>query len=82
MLCCMRTTIELNDELLRAAKRRAAQERRTLRDIVEAALRTYLGKPGARRGYRLRWRPEHGRLQPGVHLEDRDALWDLMEGRR
>jgi hypothetical protein len=77
----MRTTIDLNDELLRAAKRRAAQERRTLREIVEAALRTYLGRSAPRRGYRLRWRPERGRLQPGVHLEDRDALWDLMEGR-
>jgi hypothetical protein len=78
----MRTTIELNDELLRAAKRRAAQEQRTLRDVVEAALRTYLGRSTRRGGYRLQWRPEHGRLQPGVRLEDRDALWDVMEGRR
>lgn len=82
MLCCMRTTIDLNDELLRAAKRRAAQERRPLREVVEAALRTYLGRAGGGRDYRLRWRPEHGRLLPGVNLEDRDALWDVMEGRR
>ena len=82
MLLCMRTTLHLNDELFRAAKRRAAEERRPLREVVEAALRTYLGKSRAKSGYRLRWRPERGRLQPGVRLEDRDALWDLMEGRR
>ncbi len=74
----MRTTIDLNDEVFRAAKRRAAEERRTLRDVVEAALRIYLGKPRNEGGrYKLRWRPEHGRLLPGVQLEDRDALWDL-----
>jgi hypothetical protein len=78
----MRTTLELNNELLRAAKRRAADDRQTLRQVVEAALRAYLGRPATRRGYRLRWRSEHGRLQAGVRLEDRDALWDLMEGRR
>lgn len=78
----MRTTIDLNDELFRAVKRRAAEQRQTLREVVEAALRTYLGKPRPRTGYKLRWRPERGRLQPGVRLEDRDALWDVMEGRR
>ncbi len=78
----MRTTIELNDEVFRAAKRRAAEERQTFREVVEAALRAYLGKARTRSGYRLRWRPEKGRVQPGVHLDDRDALWDLMEGRR
>lgn len=78
----MRTTIELNNELLRAAKRRAVEEQRTLREIVEAALRTYLGRSTSHGGYRLQWRPERGRLQPGVRLEDRDALWDVMEGRR
>ncbi len=82
MLLCMRTTIDVNEELLREAKRRAAQGRRTLREVIEEALRTYLGKPAAGRRYQLRWRPEHGRLLPGVQLEDRDALWDRMEGRR
>ena len=82
MLLCMRTTIDLNDEVFRAAKRRAAEERKTFREVVEAALRAYLGKARPKSGYRLTWRPERGRLRPGVNLEDRDALWDLMEGRR
>jgi hypothetical protein len=77
----MRTTIDVNDAILREAKRRAVEEGGTLKEVIERALRQYLGK-GKRSGYRLRWRTERGRLQPGVRLDDRDALWDLMEERR
>jgi hypothetical protein len=77
----MRTTLDLSDELLRAAKSRAAKEGRTLRAVVEAALRTYLAPRKASTGYRLQWRVEGGGLRPGVRLDDRDALLDLMDGR-
>lgn len=77
----MRTTIDLNDDLLRRAKRRATEEGVTLRQVVEAALRKHLSDARARTGYRLKWRTERGRIQPGVRLENRDALFDLMEGR-
>jgi hypothetical protein len=78
----MRTTLDIADEVLRLARKRAADERMTLRELVETALRSYLsGRPG-RSGYRLRWRSEKGRLRPGVNLDDRQALWDLMEGRK
>ncbi len=77
----MRTTIEINDELFREVKRRAADERVPMRRIVEAALRVYLERPGRRKTYKLQWRTENGRLQSGVNLEDRDTLFDLMEGR-
>lgn len=82
MLLCMRTTVEISDELLRQAKKRAAHEGLPLRHVVESALRAYLSGRRARGGtYRLRWRTAHGRIQPGVRLEDRDALFDLMDGR-
>lgn len=77
----MRTAIDLNDDLLRRAKKRAAEEGVTLRQVVEAALRKHLSGTPSRVGYRLRWRTERGRMQPGVRLENRDALFDLMEGR-
>ncbi len=80
-LCMGRTTLELNDELLHKAKELAARERTTLKAIVERALRSHLSRRNPVRSYRLRWRPERGRLQPGVRLDDRDALFDLMEGR-
>ncbi len=82
MLVCMRTTLELNDTLLRQARKRAADRGMRLRDVIEAALRLYLGGGPVKKGYRLQWRTERGKLQPGVDLQDRDALLDLMEGRR
>jgi predicted transcriptional regulator len=77
----MRTTFDLNDELLRRVKRAAAAEGTSLKAVVERALRAHLGGGGARRGYRLNWRADHGRVLPGVRLDDRDALFDLMGGR-
>jgi Arc/MetJ family transcription regulator len=77
----MRTTLDIADELLRQAKRRAADESTSVRAIVEAALRAYLGKRPAAGRYKLQWRTEAGRMLPGVRLDDRDALFDLMDGR-
>jgi hypothetical protein len=78
----MRTTIEIGDELFRRAKSRAANEGATFRAIVETALNLYLSKGSRNTPYRLRWRTESGRLLPGVRLDDRDSLFDVMEGRR
>lgn len=82
MLLCMRTTVDLTDRLFREAKRRAVAEGTTLRQVIENALRSYLAGPKAAGGYRLQWRTERGRVLPGVRLDDRDALFDLMDGRR
>ncbi len=81
MLLCMRTTIDISDELFRQAKRRAADESTTLRAVVENALRAWLASRRKGTGYRLRWHPEKGAIQPGVDLDDRDALFDRMDGR-
>ncbi len=81
MVLCMRTTIEITDELLRRAKEKAAAEGTALREVVETALRFYLAKPRRATGYKLKWRTECGRMLPGVCLDDRDTLFDLMNGR-
>jgi len=81
MVLCMRTTIEITDEILRRAKEKAAAEGTALREVVETALRFYLAKPRRTTGYRLKWRTERGRMLPGVCLDDRDTLFDLMNGR-
>jgi predicted DNA binding CopG/RHH family protein len=78
---CMRTTIEISNELLRQAKKRAADEGAPLRKVIEEALRFYLGRRLKNKRYELKWRTERGRILPGVRLDDRDALFDLMEGR-
>ncbi|HVS12621.1 MAG TPA: type II toxin-antitoxin system VapB family antitoxin [Thermoanaerobaculia bacterium] len=78
----MRTTVEINDQLLREAKRRAALEGRPLRALIEDALRAMIQAPAAGTpGFRLSWRTESGRIQPGVRLDDRESLFDVMEGR-
>jgi hypothetical protein len=82
MLLCMRTTVDLNDRLFRQAKRRAVEQGTTLRRVIEDALRSYLAGPKAAEGYRLSWHTERGRVLPGVRLDDRDALFDLMDGGR
>ena len=77
----MRTTLEIRDEIFRKLKRKAADEGTTVRQVVENALRSYLGKPKARKDDQLRWRSERGRILPGVRLDDRDTLFDIMDGR-
>jgi hypothetical protein len=76
----MRTTIRLDDELLKSAKQLAAATGRTLNDVVEEALREKL----ARRKPVIRREPVvlptfAGRLRPGIDLDDSAALLDLMD---
>jgi hypothetical protein len=81
MLPHMRTTIEISDELFRQLKRKAADEGIAIRQVIERALRVYFGNITKRSRYQLNWRTERGRIMPGVRLDDRDALFDLMDGR-
>jgi hypothetical protein len=46
MLTCMRTTLVLDDALLRQAKRRAAERDMTVSQIVNEALRDSFRDPG------------------------------------
>src|SRR5262245_51416856 len=84
MLLCMRTTLDLNDELMRQAKHRAADDGLTLREIFEQALRAYLDRrPQRRKPYRLKLHSTGGGLQPGVSMSDLEhwhRLRDLMDG--
>jgi hypothetical protein len=79
----MRTTVDINDELLREARTAAAKEHKTLREIMDEALRLYLKGPREKR-FRLNLTPHTavGHLMPGVDLEDRDSLYDIMDGLR
>jgi hypothetical protein len=76
----MRTTINIDDELLAQAKQVAARTGRSLTAVVEDALRESLHRRAHshRRDVEL---PTFGRggLQPGVDLDDSAALLDLMD---
>ena len=75
----MRTTIRLDERLLREAKKVAAQNGRTLTSVIEEALRENLARQKKGPGARARLPRHRGRLQPGVDLDDSAALLDLME---
>lgn len=79
----MRTTIRLPDDLLREAKKRAAEQDTTLTQLVEDSLRETLA-----RGRRAAAPDDEdvelttvdgAGLRPGVDLDDSAALLDRME---
>ena len=78
----MRTTLDLDDALIRKAKSRATDEGTTLTALIEEALRRYLAPaPPTGKPFRLKLLTKRGRPVPGVNLADRDALYERMEGR-
>ena len=79
MFPCMRTTLDLNDELLRAAKAHAADTRKTLKATVEQALREYLAGPARTVADAPPIPVFRGQgVQPGVDLTDNAALEAVM----
>ena len=76
-----RTTMALDPEVLAALKRRAADQGRSVQDLVNELLRQGLRSREAAPAYRLRLGGWKAKLQPGVDLEDREKLFDVMNGR-
>ena len=76
----MKTTLNLNDEVLRRARESAAKSGVTLTRFVEDALRAKLvqrsGVP-----FRLKLVTVGGTSAPNIDITDRDALYDLIDRR-
>ena len=79
----MRTTIRLPDALLRKARKRAAEQGRTLTSLVEEGLEIVLAepKPIRRKPVRLPVSRASGGTLPGIDLNRSSDLEDLMESR-
>ena len=77
---CMRTTVRINDDLLQRAKKRAADEGRTLTSLIEDAMRLIVAKPRAiRRGrVELPVSKATGGVLPGVDLNRSGDLEEAM----
>lgn len=76
----MRTTVDIADDLLAEAKVLAARTQRSLSAVVDDALRAMLRRDSASLPS-VDWAfPTGGTggLRPGVHLEDKEALADLL----
>lgn len=75
--------MRLNDDLLAAAKQRAAAEHTTLTALIEDSLKRTLALHPAKGSERFKLRRlGDAELLPGVDLDDSAALRDLMDGLR
>ncbi|MGE5346543.1 MAG: type II toxin-antitoxin system VapB family antitoxin [Acidithiobacillales bacterium] len=80
----MRTTLALDDDLYREAKKVAVDSGTTVTALIEAALRESLRRRHAAgpRRKKIRLPTFRGRgVMPGVDLDDSASLLDLMEAR-
>ncbi len=75
----MRTTIRLDDALLRQAKARAALDGRSLNEFIEEAVRTAILREEAPRSIAPLPVFGGGALRPGVSLDSGAELLELME---
>lgn len=80
----MRTTVTIDDALLRDVKELAVQSDRTIGSVLEDAIRGLLERERARRRTAFTplptFSPADPGLRPGVDLEDRHAVMDLLDG--
>ncbi len=80
MLEHMRTTLNIDIQLMALVKKRAAESGKTITEIVEEALRKEVsGIASSRSPFALKWQPVRGPVQPGVDISDRDSLYGVME---
>lgn len=78
MVSHMKTTVDLPDDLLIGAIKRAVETRTSLRALIARGLRRELAAGGAARTKgkqpRIRWVTALGGLPPGLDVADRAAL--------
>lgn len=77
----MKTTVELPDELLIAAKKRAAETRSTVKKILERGLRRELTSLRHRKratARKVRWIVVAGRLADDLDLASRERMRDFL----
>lgn len=79
MVFHMKTTLVIDDGVMRRLRQRAAREGTTISELVEAALRLLLDakRPAAQLPPLPSFRAGHARAD----IANRDALYDLMDER-
>ena len=78
----MKTTVDLPDDLVIAAKKRAAETRSTLRTLIERGLRHELHgrtRPARRKRQPVRWVTVRGGLPPGLDVANRAAMHEWLK---
>lgn len=85
MLGHMRTTVRLDEALMRAVKAEAHRRGETVTALIERGLRLILatGREQSRRGrVAAPVSRATGGTQPGINLDDSSAVLDALEGRQ
>lgn len=76
----MKTTLNVNDEILRRAKEQAMQEGITLTRLVEDSLRIRLmAQRQEKKQFKLKLLTVEGTRPPNVDIFDREALYDVLD---
>ena len=75
---CMKTTVEITDSLLAQARRTAAREKTTVRQLIEEGLRRVLAERKAEASFTLRDASFAG---DGLHPDAETADWGGIRGR-
>jgi hypothetical protein len=75
----MKTTLNIDDRVMRELKREAARQGRTMSEMVESALRLLLRSQRQRE--KIESLPTFHSGGALVDIADRDALYQAMEGR-
>ncbi|MEO6872188.1 MAG: hypothetical protein ABI233_08220 [Chthoniobacterales bacterium] len=78
----LKTTLNIDDTVMARLRRESARQNRTMSELVESALRLLFQSAKQQRKKKL---PPLPTFRSGGHLvdiADRDALYDVMEGRR
>lgn len=73
-----RTTLVLDDNLLRQMKKKAVDEGRSLQSVANDLIRLGLAaRPD--QNYRLKLQGWKAELQPGVDILDHNSLFDILD---
>jgi hypothetical protein len=75
-----RTTLDIDEPVLRELKKKAVAEGRTLQSVANDLLKWGL-RAQTLPSFSLRMQGWAADLQPGVDILDRDSLFDVMNGR-
>ena len=79
----MKTTVDIDDSLLIAAKKYAAERRTSLRSLIEAGLRAQLAPRRARsKAKTVHWVVVDGGLPEGLDLADRAVMSEWIRSER
>lgn len=78
----MKTTLNVDDRLIREAEAYADRNGETLSRLTERALRDYLRTArGPVRDFRAELLTKRGPAAAGVDIDDRGLLYEMMDGR-